>query len=319
MNNQVFQQVLDTLAERRRRNEAEEQRRRREVIAACPQIGQLMDERREAVMKSVYSAFSTPAEENLAEKVEQWNAEIRSLLVGGGFAPDYLDPVFTCPLCEDTGYVGESKKELCACAKALYAGLLEKEGSFESRQDFEHFDLTVFPDDKPVDKKGRTQREQMRVFRDYCEAYADALPQPDKKTLLFYGGSGLGKTYLLRCIHERAQERSVASLCVTANQLIRTARKAIFSREQEDMDALFETDLLLIDDLGTEPLIENVTVEELFNILNERQNAGLCTVISTNLSLENLQNRYTERVISRLLNRQACQSLRFDGVDIRRL
>ena len=319
MNNQIFQQVLNALADRRRQNEAEEERRRREVVAQCPEIGRLMDARREAVMKTVYSAFSIPAEEHLADKVEQWNKDIKALLVRGGFSPDYLDPVFTCPQCEDTGYTGDGKKALCACARALYANLSEKEGSFESRQDFAHFDLSVFPEDKPVDKKGRSQREQMRVFRDYCQSYANALPHPDKRTLLFYGGSGLGKTYLLRCIHERARERGIASLCVTANQLIRTARKAIFSREQEDMDALFDTELLLIDDLGTEPLIENVTVEELFNIINERQNAGLCTVISTNLSLENLQNRYTERVISRLLNRQTCQSLHFEGVDIRRL
>lgn len=319
MNNQVFQQVLNALAERRREDEREEQRRRREVIEKCPEIGQLMDARREAVMKSVYSAFSIAPEEGLAEKVERWNADIKDLLVKSGFSADYLDPVFTCAQCEDTGYVGTGKKTLCSCAKALYASLLEEEKGFEDSQDFEHFDLSRFPDNGPTDKKGRTQRERMRVFRDYCMAFAEALPHPDKSTLLFYGGSGLGKTYLLRCIHARARERDIPSLCITANQLIRTARQAIFSREQEEMDALYETELLLIDDLGTEPLIENITVEELFNILNERQNAGLCTVISTNLSLEDLQRRYTERVISRLLNRQTCMKLFFEGIDIRRL
>ena len=319
MNNQVFQQVLDALAERRRVNEREEERRRREAIEKCPEIGAVMDARREAVMKSVYSAFSAPAEENLPAKVEGWNARLRELLTANGFPADWLDPVFTCPLCEDTGFTGERKKTLCACAKALYASLLERDGGFEEEQTFERFDLSRFPDDKPVDKKGRSQRQQMAVFRDYCLAYADALPHPDKKTLLFYGGSGLGKTYLLRCVHARARERDIPSLCVTANQLIRAARKAIFSRETEDADALYETELLLIDDLGTEPMIENVTVEELFNIVNERQNAGLCTVISTNLSLENLQRRYTERVISRLLGRQTCQSLHFEGIDIRQL
>ena len=317
MNNQIFQQVLNQLADRRRQNEREEDRRRREVIDKCPEIGQLMDERRQAVMNIVYSAFALPAEENLAEKVRQWNADIKAKLVESGFAADYLDPVFTCPLCEDTGYVGSSKKELCSCARALYAGLLEKEGSFEDQQDFEHFDLNVFPDDAPVDKKGRTQREQMRVFRDYCRQFADALPHPEKNTLLFYGGSGLGKTYLLRCIHASARQRDIPALCVTANQLIRTARKAMYSRDQEDLDALYETDLLLIDDLGTEPLIENITVEELFNLINERRNAGLFTVISTNLSLTNLKERYTERVLSRLLDQNACQALHFTGRDIR--
>lgn len=319
MNNQVFGQVLNALAERRRENERREEQRRREAIAKCPEIGQLMDQRREAVMKSVYSAFSIPAEPDLTQKVEAWNARIRQLLTESGFPEDYLDPLFTCPLCEDTGYVGEGKKRLCTCAQALYAELMEADGGFAGDQSFESFDLSRFPDDRPVDKKGRTQRQQMQVFRDYCLAYAEALPHPDKKTLLLYGGSGLGKTYLLRCIHARARDRGVPALCVTANQLIRTARKAVFSREQEDLDALYETDLLLIDDLGTEPLIENTTVEELFNVINERQSAGLCTVISTNLSLENLQNRYTERVISRLLSRQLCQTLHFEGIDIRQL
>ena len=319
MNNQVFQQVLNELANRRRQNEQEEERRRREAVARCAEIGEVMEARREAVLKSVYSAFSVPAEDDLAAKTEQWNARIKSLLVQSGFPRDYLDPIFTCPACEDTGYTGSGKKAICSCALALYAALSEKNGGFEEEQTFRSFDLSRFPDDRPVDKKGRTQRAQMAVFRDYCRAFADALPNPDKKTLLFYGDSGLGKTFLLRCIHSRARERNVPALCVTANQLIRAARKAVFSREQEEMDAMYETALLLIDDLGTEPLIENVTVEELFNIVNERQNANLCTVISTNLTLENLQKRYTERIISRLLSRQTCQSLHFEGIDIRQL
>ena len=319
MNNQVFQQVLNELAERRRRNEQQEDRRRAEVIEKCPEIGKIMDVRREAVMKSVYSAFAVPADADLPVQVEQWNGQIKALLTENGWPADYLEPIFTCPLCEDTGFAGSGKKELCSCAKALYAALMEKEGGFEEEQTFDCFDLNRFPDGEAVDKKGRTQREQMRVFRDYCRGYADALPAPEKKTLLFYGRSGLGKTFLLRCIHARARERDIPALCVTANQLIRTARKAIFSREQEDLDALYETDLLLIDDLGTEPLIENVTVEELFNLLIERQNVGLCTVISTNLSLDDLQKRYTERVSSRLLNAQICTRLHFEGVDIRRL
>jgi len=317
MNSQIFQQVLNTLADRRMQDERQEERRRAEVIEKCPEIGQIMETRRSAVMKSVYSAFAVPAEDGLPEKVERWNAEIKALLAKNGYPADYLDPVFQCPLCEDTGFTGEGKKAVCSCARALYAQLAEQSGGFQEDQTFERFDLSRFPDDTPVDRKGRTQREQMRVFRDYCLAYADALPRPSKKTLLLYGGSGLGKTYLLRCIHARARERDIPALCVTANQLIRTARRAIFSREQEELDALYGTDLLLIDDLGTEPLIENVTIEELFNLINERQTAGLCTVISTNLSLQNLEQRYNERLSSRLLDNQSCQALHFEGVDIR--
>lgn len=316
MNNQVFAQVMNTLAERRRQNEREEERRRAEVIAKCPEIGQVMDTRREAVMKSVYSAFALPAEEDLPQKVEAWNARIRQLLVENGYPENYLEPVFQCALCEDTGYVGTGKKQLCTCAKVLYAALLEQDGSFKEEETFETFDPRRFPE-TALDAGGETQRGRMLKFRDYCEKYADSLPHPEKKNLLLYGGSGLGKTFLLRCIHARARQRDIPALCLTANQLIRIARKAIFDRAQEDLDALYETDLLLIDDLGTEPLIPNVTVEELFNLINERQNAGLCTVLSTNLSLTDLQARYTERILSRLLDKRACQVLRFLGKDIR--
>ena len=316
MNNQVFAQVMNTLAERRRQNEREEERRRAEVIAKCPEIGQVMDTRREAVMKSVYSAFALPAEEDLPQKVEAWNARIRQVLVENGYPENYLEPVFQCAFCEDTGYVGTGKKQLCTCAKALYAALLEQDGSFKEEETFETFDPQRFPE-TAVDAGGETQRGRMLKFRDYCEKYADSLPHPEKKNLLLYGGSGLGKTFLLRCIHARARQRDIPALCLTANQLIRIARKAIFDRAQEDLDALYETDLLLIDDLGTEPLIPNVTVEELFNLINERQNAGLCTVLSTNLSLTDLQARYTERILSRLLDKRACQVLRFLGKDIR--
>ena len=290
------------------------------------EIGRVMDARREAVMKSVYSAFAIPADENLTEKVEAWNAQIKALLVQNGFPADYLEPVFHCAQCEDTGYTGSGKKTLCACARAMYTQLLEKEGGFEREQTFENYDPNVFPD-TPMDDlpdsqaafRTVSQRRYMEVLRRKCEGYADALPNPPQRTLLLYGGSGLGKTYLLRCIHARAREKGVPALCVTANQFIRTARQAIFQRSQEDLDALYETELLLLDDLGTEPLIENVTVEELFNLINERQNARKCTVLSTNLTLNEIKTRYTERILSRLRDAHACQTLQFLGRDIRQL
>ena len=245
MNANVLQKVMEQLADQRARNEREEERRRREALAKCPEIGRVMDARREAVMKSVYSAFAIPADENLTEKVEAWNAQIKALLAQNGFPADYLEPVFHCAQCEDTGYTGSGKKTLCACARAMYTQLLEKEGGFEREQTFENYDPNVFPD-TPMDDlpdsqaafRTVSQRRYMEVLRRKCEGYADALPNPPQRTLLLYGGSGLGKTYLLRCIHARAREKGVPALCVTANQFIRTARQAIFQRSQEDLDSM---------------------------------------------------------------------------------
>ena len=95
------------------------ERRRREALAKCPEIGRVMDARREAVMKSVYSAFAIPADENLTEKVEAWNAQIKALLVQNGLPADYLEPVFHCAQCEDTGYTGSGKKTLLNTANRL--------------------------------------------------------------------------------------------------------------------------------------------------------------------------------------------------------
>ena len=316
MDNRIMQQVLDDLSQQRARNEREEMRRRQEVIEKCPEIGEIMVQRQQTVLASIYSAFQLPPEENLEEKVLKWNAGIKLLLRQNGYPENYLEPVCRCEKCEDTGYVGESKKTLCACAQAMYAALVEKSGVFEMEQSFENYDETIFPD-TPLPGTEVTQRQYMGVIRRRCEDYANALPQPAQKTLLLYGGSGLGKTYLLRAIHARARERGVPALCLTANAFLRTAREAYFSRDQQGLDALYETELLLIDDLGTEPMLENITVEQIFNLINERQNARLCTVLSTNLTLTELKARYTERVLSRLLDKRNCLALHFLGEDVR--
>ncbi|MBR5231021.1 MAG: ATP-binding protein [Clostridia bacterium] len=316
MDNRIMQEVLSELSQQRSANEREEMRRRTEVTEKCPEIGEIMVKRQQSVLASIYSAFALPPEENLEEKVLAWNAQIKLLLKQNGYPENYLEPVCRCKACEDTGYVGESKKTLCACAQALYAKHLEKGGVFEQEQSFENYDENVFPD-TPLPGTDVTQRRYMAVIRRRCEEYANALPHPAQKTLLLYGGSGLGKTYLLRAIHTRAREMDIPALCMTANTFLRTAREAYFSRDQQGLDALYETPLLLIDDLGTEPLLENITVEQLFNLINERQNARLCTVLSTNLSLTELKARYTERVLSRLLDKRSCQTLHFLGEDIR--
>ena len=316
MDNRIMQEVLDTLSQRWAQNEREELRRRTEVVQKCPEIGEVMQKRQDAVLTSVFSAFRLPPEENLEEKVESWNKRIRDLLRLNGYPENYLEPVCQCADCEDTGYVGQSKKSLCSCARAMYAAFLERDGAFESEQTFESYDESVFPDTL-LPGTQVTQRQYMAAIRRRCEDYANALPHPAQRTLLLYGGSGLGKTYLLRSIHARARSMGVPALCLTANHFLRTAREAYFSRSQDGLDALYEVPLLLIDDLGTEPMLENITVEQLFNLINERQNARLCTVLSTNLSLTEIKGRYTERISSRLLDKRACQTLHFLGEDVR--
>ena len=157
----------------------------------------------------------------------------------------------------------------------------------------------------------------MRVVRDRCAQYAAGVPDGKVKTLLLHGGSGLGKTFLLGCVEAAVRERGVDALYTTAYDLLNELRNAFFSRSGDSVTAFFDVPLLLIDDLGMEPLMENITVEQIYNLLNARLTRGLYTAVSTNLSREEVRSRYTERFTSRLLDTRSGAALHFQGKDIR--
>ena len=152
------------------------------------------------------------------------------------------------------------------------------------------------------------------LFGQYDEKY----PSAATMDLLLMGQSGLGKTYLMHAIAKRLLERGFNVMMISAYRFLDVARRAYFSGKQEEMDTLMDTDVLMIDDMGVEPLMENITIVQWFNLINERQLRGKGTVISTNLNVEELRRRYTERITSRLLDGKQCMLLQFLGDDVRR-
>ena len=163
-----------------------------------------------------------------------------------------------------------------------------------------------------------TQRASMARLKEYCENYANAYPKQQPRDLLLYGPSGLGKTYLLNCITRRLQEHGYQAELVSAYEVIRIMRDAYFGRE-DDTERLYDADVLLIDDLGMEPMMENITIEQLFQLVNTRRSRGLAMVFSTNLNTEEIKHRYNERLASRLFDRSLCQVVRLLGQDVRQL
>lgn len=158
----------------------------------------------------------------------------------------------------------------------------------------------------------------MDMLRHQCEQYAEKYPNAATMDLLLMGQSGLGKTYLMHAIAKRLLERGFNVMMISAYSFLDVARRAYFSGKQEEMDTLMDTDVLMIDDMGVEPLMENITIVQWFNLINERQLRGKGTVISTNLNVEELRRRYTERITSRLLDGKQCMILQFLGDDVRR-
>ena len=315
----ILQELREEYAQRQQQNRQEEEFRRMQAEAACPEIGAVLNERQNLILSTLLGVLDgKAAADDIPQRTEVCNKRLASLLQKHGFAPDYLEPVFTCPLCQDTGYVGEVIRERCECFKqAFYARLYQRMGLSESKaQSFDSFDLSIFSDEK-LPGKSYSQRELMNVIRQTCQQYAENYPAVPMKDMLLMGQSGLGKTFLMHAMAKALIRRGVNVLILSAYKFLEIARKAYMTGDNRDLDALMTADVLMIDDMGAEPLMENITIPQWFNLINERQIAGKGTIISTNLMEDNLRNRYTERVASRLTKGSGYRLIQFGGEDIR--
>ena len=283
-----------------------------------PEIYALVTEREEMIYGTLRGILRGGAEtEGLPARMEELSGRIRRSLVEAGYPADYLAPVYRCPICRDQGLIGEPVRESCICLKRAYRHLLrERIGLLSDKQEtFSTFDPELFSD-QPLPGRNYSQRELMEMYRETCRKWADTYPDAPWRDLVLTGKSGLGKTFLLRAMADRLIERDINVLLISAYNLIEMTRRGFFAND-DSADELLEAEVLMIDDLGSEPLMQNVTVEQLFNLLNERRNRGLSTVLSTNLDMNEFRSRYTERLASRLRDRQICRILPLEGEDIR--
>ena len=219
-------------------------------------------------------------------------AERRNLLISMGYAGNYLDPVYTCPICKDTGEVGEPTK-LCACALKKQQEQLLAGSRINERETFANFNESIYTDEN--------QKKQGLGMKRFCERYVSALPHPEKPNLLIIGNSGLGKSFFGNAIGYAAIEKGIRTVKTTAYQCIQDILNGLDTRG-DAISPFLNADLLVLDDLGTEAMVPNVTVETFFRIINERISSQKPTVLITNLDSESLFERYGERVASRMID-----------------
>jgi DNA replication protein DnaC len=297
---------------RRGRDERESQARRLD-----PEIGRLRGAlygRFQAAARSVLAGADAARAGSAAlrAEVEKNRREVERRLKALGFAPDHLEMRFSCGACRDTGWLDEFKSKPCTCRLRREAELMmEGAGLRREWRGFDEFDEGIYPD--------AAQKKQALAARALCEAYADAFPGGEKPNLLLMGESGLGKTFLMEAIAERVSNRRHPVLAVSAFGMLEAMRAYHFGQPGEggSFRALVECGLLLIDDLGTEPMLNNITIEYLFTLLGERCAQRRHTVIATNLLPGDLMQRYGERVMSRLLDTRLCSAIRLTGADLR--
>lgn len=260
--------------------------------------------------------ISAIREKNLALQRER--AELLGKL---GYTETALDDVPACPLCGDTGWTGT---EMCSCLKELCTQeqlkALTALLNLTDEQSFDRLRLDVYSD-QPWEG-GRSPRENMRRVAAVCEGYARQFPDYPLKNLLLSGGTGLGKTFLSGCIAREVSRRGCSVVYDTAINLFSAFETRKFSRDmEEERQARGDTrryigcDLLILDDLGSElttPLVQSA----LYEVINSRLQAGRRTIISTNLSMEDIAARYTPQIVSRIGG--LYRELTFYGEDLRR-
>ena len=318
MREDLLSELENEYEQQRIRNEQTEATRKEKIRKEQPEIYAAMTEREQMIFGTLRNILDGKADTTaLPERMQAISEKIRKMLEEKGYPADYLAPVYRCAVCRDTGKTGDLIKEPCECLKKAYQSKLrEKIGlSRDRKETFETFDLNAFPDEK-IPGQEFTQREIMEMFRAVCEKWANEYPDSTYRDLLLTGSTGLGKTFLLRAMAERLIERDVNVLIISAFRMLEMLRKAYFENDGGTTE-LTEAEVLMIDDLGSEPLMQNVTVEQLFNLLNERQNRGLSTVISTNLDMARFRERYTERIASRLRDSRYCKVISLAGRDLR--
>ncbi len=249
-------------------------------------------------------------------------AQRAELLHTLGYEPDALDPTPACTRCGDSGWAGA---EMCTCLKELCAQEQMKSLTallnLTDEQNFDRLRLDVYSD-QPWEGK-RSPRENMKRVVTVCEGFARRFPDYPLHNLLLSGGTGLGKTFLSGCIAREVSGRGYSVVYDTAISLFSTFEAKKFSRDlgqerqaRDDTRRYLNCDLLILDDLGSE-LTTPLAQSTLYEVVNSRLQGGKHTIISTNLSMEQIGARYTPQVVSRLAG--AYQELTFYGDDIRRM
>lgn len=312
MDSEIFDKAQAILTLRRKKAETENEERIREINEKIPQIREI----NEVIFntgKELISIISNGRGKDISDKVEQLKqynlgaqAMSRKILAEYGYPEDYLDMHYTCPKCCDRGYNGS---KFCDCFKTICGKLAADElnkNSQLSLSSFDSFSLAYYSGEN---------YSAMKKILEYTMQYA-ATFTPDSKSILMFGQTGLGKTHLSLAIANKVLEKGYGVIYDSAINILRSIEKEHFSHDHssEMIDLVMDTDLLILDDLGTEyeTPFYNATI---YNIINTRLNRRKPSIISTNLDFSGISRRYDKRVMSRIISEYSC--LEFKGEDVR--
>ncbi|MBQ5316771.1 MAG: ATP-binding protein [Oscillospiraceae bacterium] len=306
------------MEQRRNRAVAAAEERRKEIYSKLPQIKEMQTMLAQTSVKLSQSLITNKGDHRQAlEEIRKNNTECRRMiadtLTAAGYPEDHLEIHYRCQICEDTGF---TDRAMCDCLKRLINKIASDELNRDANMpnaDFAHFDLNMYRD---VNINGIDAYKLMSNVAAFCRDYAKNFSM-SSQSLLMIGNPGLGKTHLSVSIAKEVINLGHSVIYGSVVDRLRDIEREHFGRAEEDrnvLDLLLETDLLVLDDLGSEqrtPFYEST----LYNIINTRINTSRPTIISTNLTWEELSQMYNERLISRLA--YVYKRVGFIGRDVR--
>lgn len=241
-----------------------------------------------------------------------------AMLEEAGFDKNYLSMNYTCKDCKDTGFIDGEK---CHCLKLKIIDVLYNQSNIKEqlqKENFDSFDISKYSDtfiDKNTETSARKNMlEIYKISKDFVDEFDVTF-----KNLFIYGETGVGKTFLTNCIAKELIDSSHSVIYMSSIKLFELLAKNTFNKNDET-EATFQTndlldcDLLIIDDLGTE-MINSFTTSAFFNLINERFLRQKSVIISSNLSIGQLREMYSERVFSRIASNYTL--LKIFGNDLR--
>lgn len=324
MNNNISPSAFTkaTLEIERRRSEAFQtlELHKAEISKKAPEIDSLYNRILQTSIDLSRAIISRSGDiDKIIDELKEKNLEnqfkIKIMLREFGYPEDYLKAKFTCPACNDSGYVNGKR---CSCFNELikkYTINELNESCNIELHDFEEFNLNLYSN-LPDEKSGIIPRERMNTILVQCKNYVDTFSR-ESCSLFFLGKTGLGKTFISSMIAKALIDRGFNVVFDSINNFLIKAENDHFGRSNGNtVETILDADLVILDDLGSEfsTPFNNST---LYNIINSRINMEVPTIVSTNLSLSELNEKYDDRIISRLTGMYT--PYRFFGTDIRQV
>lgn len=256
--------------------------------------------------------------ESISNENRRLSDEKRRLLVSAGYPDNYLEPIFDCPKCQDTGYFDNIK---CSCFMDKIIDSLYLQSNLKnilSKENFDTFSMEYYSKDIS-DNSNFSPYENISNILERSKAFIRTFDEKtlDRGNLLIYGETGLGKTFLTNCIAKELLDNGHSVLYLSAGELFESVLAGYLMNRKIELEDLYRyiynSELLIIDDLGTE-LTNNFVLSQLFEVINKRETSGLSTLISTNLTMKQLRDRYSERIMSRIISNYTVFNIYGDNI-----